>query len=565
MSGLTSQGSSLPPQLSDVRLIDNASKGGGGALPSFEESDFYLNIEDVQIGAQIGQGAFSKVYVGKYLGELVAVKKQKRAPADGLEAYLLRELAVLKHYEHTNLLSYIGASDVPGAGVNGASAIYIVTELAENGDLLGLLLGEHPLAWKLRVSILLDAARALEFLHSKMLIHRDIKSPNMLLDVQFVCKIADFGMARQVGANMTIVGTDAYMAPELMFDEPYGTSADMFSFGIVLWECIYRRKAGHEGFAERRPSDRFHLNAEDLHAHAPADTPSSLLGLAAQLCEYEPDLRPSAEDAFLWLEDLHNELDDDTEDSSTATASLPSIDYEHLFASAQPAAAASGTAAPTPSPPRPPPDTANAPTREIAQRPAAPYSDAPAAPMTATAMPPLPHNYATFGSSGGAGGGGSSSSSAVAAGILLGNSSSSTAALAADARRGSTGMLQPSIGSSSSVTSRSPSPGRLRGAAHAPITKCGYLHKKGKSGMKNWQKRWFVLEGTKLIWYKDSKQYPKEPRGFLELRGCFIVRGLFFRWKILNADGSADQEVSHLLVAMHYYTLYTLYTTKAVI
>jgi serine/threonine protein kinase len=551
MSGLTSQGSSLPPQLSDVRLTDNASKGGGGALPNFEESDFYLNIEDVQIGAQIGQGAFSKVYVGKYLGELVAVKKQKRAPADGLEAYLLRELAVLKHYEHTNLLSYIGASDVPGGGVNGASAIYIVTELAENGDLLGLLLGEHPLAWKLRVSILLDAARALEFLHSKMLIHRDIKSPNMLLDAQFVCKIADFGMARQVGANMTIVGTDAYMAPELMFDEPYGTSADMFSFGIVLWECIYRRKAGHEGFAERRPSDRFHLNAEDLHAHAPADTPSSLLGLAAQLCEYEPDLRPSAEDAFLWLEDLHNELDDGTDDGSSATASLPCIDYEHLFASAQPAAAAAGTAAPTPSPPRPPADAANAPTREIAQRPAAPNSDAPAAPA---AMPPLPHNYATFGSSGGVGG----SSGAAAAGIMLGSSSSGLAA--ADSRHGSAGMLQPAIGSSSSVTSRSPSPGRLRGAAHAPITKCGYLHKKGKSGMKNWQKRWFVLEGTKLIWYKDSKQYPKEPRGFLELRGCFIVRGLFFRWKILNADGSADQEVSHSFLIL-YTIVYTVVCT----
>lgn len=61
--------------------------------------------------------------------------------------------------------------------------------------------------WKLRVSILMDAARALEFLHSKSLIHRDIKSPNILLDSQCRCKIADFGMARQLGANMTVVGT----------------------------------------------------------------------------------------------------------------------------------------------------------------------------------------------------------------------------------------------------------------------------------------------------------------------------------------------------------------------
>lgn len=61
--------------------------------------------------------------------------------------------------------------------------------------------------WKLRVSILTDAARALEFLHRKGLIHRDIKSPNILLDSQHRCKIADFGMARQIGTDMTVVGT----------------------------------------------------------------------------------------------------------------------------------------------------------------------------------------------------------------------------------------------------------------------------------------------------------------------------------------------------------------------
>ena len=65
----------------------------------------------------------------------------------------------------------------------------------------------RQVGWKLRVSILTDAARALEFLHGKSLIHRDIKSPNILLDSQHRCKIADFGMARQLGSNMTVVGT----------------------------------------------------------------------------------------------------------------------------------------------------------------------------------------------------------------------------------------------------------------------------------------------------------------------------------------------------------------------
>ncbi|CAN0328799.1 unnamed protein product, partial [Laminaria digitata] len=80
------------------------------------------------------------------------------------------------------------------------------------------------------------------------------------------------------------------------------------------------------------------------------------------------------------------------------------------------------------------------------------------------------------------------------------------------------------------------------GASHAPITRQGYLYKKGKSGLRNWQKRWFVLEGSKLIWYRDSRAYPREPRGFLELKGCFLVKGSLQRWKILSADVAAEQD-----------------------
>lgn len=76
--------------------------------------------------------------------------------------------------------------------------------------------------WKLRVSILTDAARALEFLHRKGLIHRDIKSPNILLDSNLRCKIADFGMARQLGTNMTVVGTGEFVERVHSFSVPDG-------------------------------------------------------------------------------------------------------------------------------------------------------------------------------------------------------------------------------------------------------------------------------------------------------------------------------------------------------
>ncbi|CAM9267780.1 unnamed protein product, partial [Ectocarpus sp. 12 AP-2014] len=318
----------MSSSLADASLLGSTQNGdavgsGDNAL-SFNDSDFYLNMDDVDIGPQIGQGAFSKVYLGRYFGELVAVKKQARREAD-LEAYLMRELAVLKHFQHENLLQYVGASNAASAEPGGTGHVFIVTELACGGDLLALLLSEKQVGWKLRVSVLMDAARALDFLHRKSLIHRDIKSPNILLDSRHRCKLADFGMARQLGANMTVVGTDAYMAPELMFDNPYGTSADMFSFGIVLWETIYRQKAGTDDFIERRMSDQFEVDVQALQEDAPPDTSASLVALAAQLVENEPEQRPTAEDTLLWLEDLTDSLPEDEEEPWSP------IDYESLF------------------------------------------------------------------------------------------------------------------------------------------------------------------------------------------------------------------------------------------
>lgn len=76
-------------------------------LPNFEDSDFYVNPDSVNLGPPIGEGAFSTVFVGRYFGDIVAVKKQTRQGKD-LEKYLLRELAVLKYIRHENMLEYIG-------------------------------------------------------------------------------------------------------------------------------------------------------------------------------------------------------------------------------------------------------------------------------------------------------------------------------------------------------------------------------------------------------------------------------------------------------------------------
>eukprot|EP00903_Cladosiphon_okamuranus_P018790 g17286.t1 len=595
--------SSLDASILGSTQNGDALSSGDNAL-SFNDSDFYLNMDDVDIGPQIGQGAFSKVYLGRYLGELVAVKKQARREAD-LEAYLMRELAVLKHFQHENLLQYVGASNAASAEPGGTGHVFIVTELACGGDLLALLLSDGEVGWKLRVSILTDAARALEFLHSKSLIHRDIKSPNILLDSQHRCKIADFGMARQLGANMTVVGTDAYMAPELMFDNPYGTSADMFSFGVVLWETIYRQKAGADEFMERRMCDRFELDVQTLQEEAPPDTSASLVALAAQLVESEQDQRPTAEDTLLWLEDLTDSLPDDMEEPRSP------IDYESLFPlevgereiqrlahvrsmSARAKRAAAGSGGGTPNslvgpgsafggsgyglgssgyglgggggggslspglPPGLPADTPALPRRVTLGVPAGrgvmgANRSSEGAGLQRTRS--LQGGLKADGSAAAAAAGGGSSSGAGGAGggsELLGSPGMMSAARRNELKRVGTNLSSASFNSGYSGTAAFSSgggggtgiigSGRAIGASHAPITRQGYLYKKGKSGLKNWQKRWFVLEGSRLIWYRDSKSYPRDPRGFLELKGCFLVKGSSQRWKILSADAAAEQD-----------------------
>lgn len=153
-------------------------------------------------GPKIGEGQFSKVFIGKYFGDHVAVKKQIRKE-EGLDTYLLRELAVLKNVSHKNLVGYIGACNELARESSSLNSLYIVTEycqvwnienillwcVAQGGDLLDILLSEEGLGWKFRLKIALGAASALKYLHRQNLIHRDIKSSNMLLSHDWTCKV----------------------------------------------------------------------------------------------------------------------------------------------------------------------------------------------------------------------------------------------------------------------------------------------------------------------------------------------------------------------------------------
>jgi serine/threonine protein kinase len=84
---------------------------------------------------------------------------------------------------------------------------------------------------------------------------------------------------------------------------------DVFSFGIVLWQLIYRKAPGVEGFLSRSPRTKFQLDFDELRAHAPKDAPESFVNLAIACCVYDPSERHSSEEALEWLQSLTEELE----------------------------------------------------------------------------------------------------------------------------------------------------------------------------------------------------------------------------------------------------------------
>ncbi|CAJ1966976.1 unnamed protein product [Sphenostylis stenocarpa] len=172
------------------------------------------------------------VYRGKIDGGVFAIKKMK------WNAY--EELKILQKVNHGNLVKLEGFCIDPEE-----ANCYLVYEYVENGSLYSWLHEEkkEKLNWKTRLRIAIDIANGLQYIHEHTrprVVHKDIKSSNILLDSNKRAKIANFGLAKS-GMNaitMHIVGTQGYIAPEYLADGVVSTKMDVFSFGVVLLELI---------------------------------------------------------------------------------------------------------------------------------------------------------------------------------------------------------------------------------------------------------------------------------------------------------------------------------------
>ncbi|XP_074319449.1 calcium/calmodulin-regulated receptor-like kinase 1 [Silene latifolia] len=190
----------------------------------------------------IGQGAFGPVYKAQMLtGEIVAVKVLATDSKQG-EREFETEVKLLGRLHHRNLLNLVGYCIEKGTNM----LIYVYMS---NGSLASHLYNDkkEPLRWDRRIHIALDVARGLEYLHDgavPSVIHRDIKSSNILLDQSMKARVADFGLSREEMADghaSHLKGTIGYLDPEYISSKTFTKKSDVYSYGVLLFELIAAR------------------------------------------------------------------------------------------------------------------------------------------------------------------------------------------------------------------------------------------------------------------------------------------------------------------------------------
>ncbi|RVW69388.1 putative serine/threonine-protein kinase SIS8 [Vitis vinifera] len=199
--------------------------------------DYEILWEDLTIGEQIGQGSCGTVYHGLWYGSDVAIKVfSKQEYSDDVILSFRQEVSLMKRLRHPNVLLFMGAVTSP-------QRLCIVTEFLPRGSLFRLLQrNTSRLDWRRRVHMALDIAQGMNYLHhfNPPIIHRDLKSSNLLVDRNWTVKVGDFGLSRLKHetylTTKTGKGTPQWMAPEVLRNEPSDEKSDVYSYGVILWE-----------------------------------------------------------------------------------------------------------------------------------------------------------------------------------------------------------------------------------------------------------------------------------------------------------------------------------------
>lgn len=280
------------------------------AAGKFENASFVqkfgIGLYELQFQHKIGSGAAGTTYAADFKGKRVAVKVagSSEVSLDGWEA----EVVVLGYLNHVNVVSFLGAVMEPPTHC-------LVMEFCEGGDLGAALTRSTPKGFFMRMAR--GIASGMEYLHSKSILHRDLKSSNVLLSADLEAKVTDLGLsvALRTEDDETIarahvltseIGTYRWMAPEVLRHEWYVTSADVFSYSMVLFE-ILTHQLPH---ADRTPLKAALSNAtgDGERPRLPEGVPPAVRALVEACWDSMPHRRPAFTDIVRRLDAIEAEL-----------------------------------------------------------------------------------------------------------------------------------------------------------------------------------------------------------------------------------------------------------------
>jgi serine/threonine protein kinase len=258
-----------------------------------------VDFKEIALGRQVGMGSYGVVHRGQWKGVEVAVKRFIKQKLDERRMLEFRaEIAFLSELHHPNVVLFIGACIK-------SPNLCIVTEFVKQGSLKDILTNTSiKLPWTRRLELLRSAALGINYLHTlePMIVHRDLKPSNLLVDESWNVKVADFGFARikEDNATMTRCGTPCWTAPEVIRGEKYGEKADVYSFGIIMWEVLTRKQP----FAGRNFMGVSLDVLEGKRPQVPADCAADFKKLMKKCWHATASKRPAMEDVLSRLDDI---------------------------------------------------------------------------------------------------------------------------------------------------------------------------------------------------------------------------------------------------------------------
>ena len=295
------------------RSVSNNNNNNRQSMTS-SPSTVLISSNELTYIRTIGSGSCGEVYEADYKGTRVAVKKIYRSLLHGDSIKEIQmETEILRRLRHPSIVLFMGTS-IQGKEMS------IITEYIELGSLRDVLnnFNNCKFDWKTMLSMAIDAAKGMNYLHTynPMIIHRDLKSYNLLVDRNFRIKVTDFGLAKFQGEDKatTFCGTLPWTSPEILKGTGYSEKCDVYSFAIVLWELLTKE----EPYLNlNKPDIIVGVTQNKLRPPIPTNCPITFSQLLSDSWNDNPSLRPSFNEILHRLHQLYSIANNNNNNSNS--------------------------------------------------------------------------------------------------------------------------------------------------------------------------------------------------------------------------------------------------------